>query len=500
MLFHDVGEVGHGHGHDHEAGQDLPSESLQLKSVGIDIGSTTSHLLVSLVTLRRQRDRLSSLFKVVARETVYESPIILTPYCQGLTIDTEQLRLFIEESYRQAGLTPGGIDTGAVITTGEAAKKDNASAITALFSAWAGRFVCATAGPHLEARIAAYGSGAVRQSLASGEPVLNLDIGGGSTKLALACDGVVIATAALAAGARLVAFQSDGTITRLEEPGRLVLEAMGLAPKLGDKLALADQEAMARTLARCVREFVQGDTLSPLTRQLLITSPLAPATRTRKLVLSGGVSEYFYGREVQSFGDLGPLLANAVREELRDLPLQVESGERGIRSTVIGAAEYTVQVSGSSIYLSREDLLPLHNVPVIPLRLDASNLTVDGVAAAVLGELAEFEADDGPVCLGIHWEASPSYHFLEALAKGMERAWAALPPQRGASSRPRILIFDEDIGRLAGRILAAEVGPGVDVISLDGIATGELNYVDIGAKVGKAGVVPVMVKSLLFRP
>jgi len=387
MHLHDVEDAGHGHGHGHEhddeRGQDLPGETLKLKSVGIDIGSTTSHLLVSLVTLHRQGDRLSSQFKVVARETVYESPIILTPYCHGLTIDTEALRLFIEASYRQAGLTPEGIDTGAVITTGEAAKKDNAAAITALFSAWAGRFVCASAGPHLEARIAAYGSGAVRRSLESGEPVLNLDVGGGSTKLALACDGVVIATAALEAGARLVAIAADGSITRLEEPGRKILQSMGLAPQLGDKLAIAEQEAMARTLARCVREFVSGDALSPLTRELMITSPLALSAKTRTLVLSGGVSEYFYGRELKSFGDLGLLLARALREELRELPLQVMSGERGIRSTVI---------------------------------------------------------------------------------------------------------------------LAAEAGPGVDVISLDGIATGELNYVDIGAKLGKAGVVPVMVKSLLFRP
>jgi ethanolamine utilization protein EutA len=73
-----------------------------------------------------------------------------------------------------------------VILTGEAIKRKNAQAIDELFAAEAGKFVCATAGHKLECTLAAHGAGAVKLSKERGDTcLLHVDIGGGTTKLAL---------------------------------------------------------------------------------------------------------------------------------------------------------------------------------------------------------------------------------------------------------------------------------------------------------------------------
>jgi ethanolamine utilization protein EutA len=217
-------------GHEDEFGEDAEemmdenhpmwrSERITLNSVGIDIGSSTSHLIFSRLTLRRQGVALSSRFVVINREIIHESPILLTPYVDKTTIDTNKLGDFIHESYRKASLTPEDIDTGAIIVTGEAAKKKNAEAIAALFSAEAGKFVCATAGHNLEAILAAYGSGAVHMTYHEGGDftVMNVDVGGGTSKIAIVQGGKVIDTCAVEVGARLVAMDENGVINRLED-------------------------------------------------------------------------------------------------------------------------------------------------------------------------------------------------------------------------------------------------------------------------------------------
>src|SRR3989338_1959601 len=220
------------------------SERISLNSVGIDIGSSTSHLIFSRLVLRRQGLALSSRFVVVKREILHESPILLTPYLDWTTIDTNELNEFIQEAYGQARLTPKDIDTGAVIVTGEAAKKKNAEAIAALFSAQAGKVVCATAGHNLEAILSAYGSGAVAMTVNEGGncTVMNVDVGGGTSKIAIVQKGAVVDTSALEVGARLVALDASGKIDRLEDAGVKIGEAAGVSLVLGDGLKERQRE------------------------------------------------------------------------------------------------------------------------------------------------------------------------------------------------------------------------------------------------------------------
>ncbi|HWP56432.1 MAG TPA: ethanolamine ammonia-lyase reactivating factor EutA [Candidatus Acidoferrales bacterium] len=478
------------------------SERIALTSVGIDIGSSTSHLIFSRLILRRQGIALSSRFVVVSREIVYESPIMLTPYVDKTTIDTQRLDAFIREAYRQSGLTPDMIDTGAVIVTGEAAKKKNAEAIAALFSAQAGKFVCATAGHNLEALLAAYGSGAVR--LTREEPgditVMNVDIGGGTSKIAVVKGGDVVDTAALEVGARLVAMDARGRIDRLEDAGEKIGRAAGVALELGGALRQEEKDAMASVLCACLFEVLERRPLSPLTRSLMLTPEISFREPIDVITFSGGVSEYIYGFEKRNLGDLGNELGFRVRERAKAFPGKVEfkMPDVRIRATVIGASQYTVQVSGNTIFLSHPDLLPLRNLQVITPQIEQrETLNVEDVKAAVTKALQRFDMHDGEraAALAIHWEIGPSYPLIRTLAEGV----AAAMRDHVDRGHPLVMVFDADIAKLVGNIIDKEIAPGAGIISIDGIDLRDFDFIDIGAELPDAKAVPVVIKSLIFR-
>lgn len=499
--------------HEHEDGASMPldeehpmwrSERIALTSVGIDIGSSTSHLIFSRLILRRQGVALSSRFVVVKREILYESPILLTPYLDKTTIDTKGLDEFIREAYRQARVTPNDIDTGALILTGEAAKKKNAEAVAAIFSAQAGKFVCATAGHNLEAILAAYGSGAVRAASTGGDDftVMNVDVGGGTSKIAVIKGGAVIDTAALEVGARLVAFDRDGKINRLEEAGLKIGEAMGIPLSLGGSLTEDEKAKIAHTLCECLFEVLARGPISPITQSLLLTPQIAFKDRIDVLIFSGGVSEYIYNIEQTDYGDLGNRLGRLVREQAQLFSSQesvrLEKPEVRIRATVIGASQYTVQVSGNTIFLSDNGILPLRNLQVVTPNIPQREpLTSTDVRKAVEQALRRFDILDGEraAALAIHWDLGPSYPLIRTLAEGV----AAAMKDHVDKGHPLVLVFDADIAKLVGNILDKELLPGAGIISIDGIDLKDFDFIDIGEELPDARAVPVVIKSLVFR-
>src|SRR5262249_3483569 len=203
-------------------------ENVELSTIGIDIGSSTSHLLFAKVLLQRQSQGLSSRFVVVHRQVIWRSPIVLTPFLPDGTIDAAKLGAFIVDCYREVGFRRDDVDSGAVILTGEAIKRRNAQAIDELFAAEAGKFVCATAGHKLECTLAAHGSGAVKLSKERNACILHVDIGGGTTKLALIDRGAFVGVAAFAVGGRLIAADDGGDFTRVDDSARLVADALGV--------------------------------------------------------------------------------------------------------------------------------------------------------------------------------------------------------------------------------------------------------------------------------
>jgi ethanolamine utilization protein EutA len=474
-------------------------EAFELNSVGIDIGSSTSHLMFSRLMLMRVGSGMSGRFEIVEREVTYASPILLTPYLgKATTIDVEALDRFIGDAYRAASIERDGIDAGAVIVTGEAAKKENAEAIAALFAEQAGKFVCATAGPNLEALMAAYGSGAVDLSESRGKTVLNVDVGGGTSKLSVVQAGRVVETFAINVGARLVAMDADGRLTRIEDAARTVAETLGIQLELGEPFATDDQRAIADRLADCLLEAVRRDAFSPLAEDLIITEPIGFTGALDMITCSGGVGEYIMGSETQAFGDLGPLLGAAIRRRLDDLGVPIVPSVARIRATAIGAAQYTLQVSGTTIYITDAGLLPLHNLQVVAPHLPEGDLTAAEVADATRAALRRGDVadEDRPVALAIRWDREPAYRNLRALADGVVDALG----HRTDRGVPIVLAFDGDVGGMIGNVLATEAAPGVNVVSVDELRLSDFDYIDIGAELKHVQAVPVIIKSLVFRP
>jgi ethanolamine utilization protein EutA len=479
------------------------SERITLNSVGIDIGSSTSHLIFSRLTLRRQGIALSSRFVVINREIIHESPILLTPYIDKTTIDTDKLGEFIQEAYRNAALTPDDIDTGAIIVTGEAAKKKNAEAIAALFSAQAGKFVCATAGHNLEAILASYGSGAVHMTYHEGGDftVMNVDVGGGTSKIAVVQQGKVIDTCALEVGARLIAMDESGKINRLEDTALKIAKMAGVSLSLGGTLSESDKEKFSQVLCDSLFEVLERGKLSPPVQDLLLTPNLEFKDRIHAIMFSGGVSEFIYGYEKRSLGDLGVQLGRRIRERANKLAgghIPLRPAEVRIRATVIGASQYTVQVSGNTIYLSHPELLPLRNLQVLtPEFAQSEAVTAAEIKASVDKALQRFDIQDGDraVALAIRWELGPSYPLIRTLAEGLVGAMK----EHVDKGQPLVLVFDADIAKLMGNIIERELLPGAGIISIDGIDLKDFDFVDIGQELPDAKAVPVVIKSLIFR-
>lgn len=476
------------------------ADNVELTTVGIDIGSSTSHFMISCVHLQRAATGFSSRFVVVSREEVWRSPILLTPYRSDYTIDAEALDSFLRQGFEAAGIAPEKIDSGAVILTGEALKRRNARAIAELFAADAGRFVCASAGHRLECILAAQGSGAVALSRARAKVLLNVDIGGGTTKFALIDRGEIVSTVAVAVGGRLVVLDGAGRILRLEEPAERLARSLGLSLAQGSPLDPQARQQLVRAMRDIVVALIRQEPVAGIAFDLLATEPPRPGPRPEAVTFSGGVAEFLFGREKGDYGDLGPGLAHSLGHALADGALGIEIWDpgQGIRATVVGASQFTVQVSGNTILVTDPARLPVNNLPVLLCRfaLEAEEIVPEGISGIVRAALARHDLADGvsAVALAFRWSGTPSHGRLAALAHGL----VAALPRTTAPDGMLVLLIDGDVGLTLGRILSEELQPGCDVISIDGLKLGDLDYVDIGTRVPASGVVPVVIKSLLF--
>ncbi len=478
------------------------ADNVELTTVGIDIGSSTSHLMFARVHLQRLGTALSSRFVVVGRKLLWQSPILLTPYLPDYTIDVDELAGFIGGAYAYAGIEREEIDSGAVILTGEAIKRRNARAIADLFSEEAGKFVCASAGHHMECQMAAHGSGAAALSRGHGATLLNVDIGGGTTKLALIEKGRILASVAIAVGGRLIVEGPDG-LTRIEPPAQEVARALGIELTLGKPLAPADKRRIVQRMARLLMGMIDLRRPGELAQRLLVTESWPETFATKQIdaiTFSGGVAEYLYKRETQKFSDVGFDLAEALRHMLahrRDLPPVWDPGQ-GIRATVIGAAQFSVQISGNTILVADRDKLPLQNLPVVSCDFDLDEgLSADAIAADVRAALVRSDLSEGesPVALAFPWRGDPSHARFHAVAAGV----CAALPRTIAEGMPLILLIDGDVAMSLGRVIRHEVAPAADVIAIDGVQLKQFDYVDIGEVIELTNVVPIIIKSLLFK-
>ena len=469
-------------------------DEIRLASVGVDIGSSTSHLVFSRLVL----ERLDNRYVVAERRILRESEVLLTPYSADSTIDAQALGRFVDAQYRLAGIDPQSIDTGALILTGVAVRRSNARAIGELFASQAGKFVSVSAGDALEASLAAYGSGAVARSIRENVRVMNVDVGGGTSKIAVCEAGDVVEATALDIGARIVSFDAQGRVARIEDAGRRFAEETGLALEIGRSV---DPESLGRMIGRMADRLFEAMSRAPLeppTAALVRLAPLHNDRRPDVVTFSGGVSEYLYGRETRGFGDLGAPLASAILARVQHWGPRLERADQGIRATVIGASQYTVQVSGGTIFVEPRSVLPLRDVPVIApeLPLGEEALDAERIALAVRAAFKRQDLDSGerPAALCYRFRESASFSRLDAFCRGVV---SGLSHALGLGL-PLILVGDGDIGGLIGIHCVEHLRLPNPVVSIDGITLKEFDYIDIGEMIPASGAVPVVIKSLVF--
>ncbi|HUI95925.1 MAG TPA: ethanolamine ammonia-lyase reactivating factor EutA, partial [Xanthobacteraceae bacterium] len=415
--------------HDHDFPDELPLEEnpiwiadhVSLMTVGIDIGSSGTQVIFSRVNLRRLGEDLSSRYFVVSRETLFQSPVGLTPYASEERIDEARLGAIIDEAYAAARIGPDEIDTGAVILTGEALRRENAQAIAGLLAEKGGDFVCATAGHHMESMLAAYGSGAARVSSDEGKRILNVDIGGGTTKLAVVENGKVIATAAVHVGGRLQVVDERGAIVRLDPAGRHHAQRAGFSWQRGDRADAAAMDEVAAAMADAVVAALTARPLPHDVAHLYLTDPIADLGRIDAMMFSGGVAEYIYGRETRDFGDMGRRLGRAIRARIEAgaFPWPFLPAHECIRATALGASEYSVQLSGNTSYISTPGaLLPRRNLQVLqPPYVCTETIDADVVAEAIRSHLVAFDVEpEREIALAFRWQGAPAYERLAAFA------------------------------------------------------------------------------------
>ena len=346
-----------------------------------------------------------------------------------------------------------------------------------------------------EPMAAAIGAG-LPVSEASGSMVV--DIGGGTTKIAVCENGELIDLTAVDIGARIVALDAQGRLVRLEEAGRMFAEEVGVTLTLGQPVAPKDLACMVERMAERIFDVAGNAAPDAISQSLLRLEPLRASQLPDVLTFSGGVSEYVYGREAQAYGDLGPLLAAAVRRKAQAWGPRLEVPDQGIRATVIGASQYTVQVSGSTIYVEPSNILPVRNVPVIAPQLDlaADDLNVPEIADNIRRALRRLDLHEGHQAVAVcyRWQGSATFHRLDAFCRAVAEGMSAVLAQ----GHPLLLVGEADCGGLIGIHCHEELHMKSPVLSIDGITLKELDFIDIGAMLETSGAVPVVIKSLVF--
>lgn len=455
----------------------------QLLSVGIDIGTTTTQLVFSRLTVKNAAsDFTVPDFSITEKEVLYRSGIHFTPLLSDTVIDAEGVRQIVEREYAASGFDRSDIQTGAVIITGETARKENARQVLTALSGFAGDFVVATAGPRLESILAGKGSGAQSYSEAHNCSVLNLDIGGGTTNMALFDKGKLMDTGCLNVGGRLLKLDEAGALTYLSPVLRPYFDL-----KAGTKPTMAQLEAVAAFLVEVLQSALRGKTVP----EGFITDKLPEIGGTPLLSFSGGVADLLGegDKDPLAYGDLGVLLGRAIFRS----PLCSKNFLRAretIRATVIGAGSHTTELSGSTIFYEGVDF-PFKNLPVACMEEADESLSPEAMAGKIRDKLSLFSPDGAPTVLGLKGRRNPKFSELCKLADGLA---LGLRPAFQEDS-PVIIAVEADMGKALGQALHMLL-PERGLLCLDSVRLSEGSYLDIGKPIAGGQVLPVVVKTL----
>ncbi len=473
-----------------------------LNSVGIDIGTTTTQLVFSLIEVDN-RAGVSSVprFGITKREVVYKSDIYETPLISRNLINGDALRNIVVREYSLAGYEPKDIKAGAVIITGETARKENAEILLHSLSDYVGDFVVATAGSDLESAIAGKGAGTAELSKREKRMIANFDVGGGTTNVAIFKDGELIDTTCLDIGGRLIRIDPDTMMVEYVAPKIAdITQHMGIDVREGYKTDVMSLRKIARRMAAFLDE-ISG--FIPRSKELpyIITSKeLKNDYKINCVTFSGGVADAVYNanideNELFKYKDVGMILGESIRQGALFNNVEVLIPRDTIRATVIGAGSYSLNVSGSTINYSK-NLFPLKNVPVTKINYSQNSIGSEDMSERISKKTRMYRDESGyqQTAIYISGVSSPNFEEVKKIAneikKGLEEAikyWDTV-----------IVISDEDMGKALGFCLRSILKDDINIVSLDGIYAEDGDYIDIGSPIGQGRVIPVVIKTLVF--
>lgn len=472
----------------------------ELLSVGIDIGTSTTQLVFSKLIIENMASNYSvPRIVIVDKEIIYRSEIHFTPLLSPTVIDGPKVKEIIEEEYKRAGIDKSKIDTGAVIITGETARKENAKEVLETLSGFAGDFVVATAGPDLESIISGKGAGAHLYSKEHTTSVVNIDIGGGTSNLALFVRGDVKDTGCLDVGGRLIKVDpTTRKITYLSDKIKQLIDRHQLPLSIG---MTATRENVKSVIDYMVNALKQSVGLMPKDSDfdLFITNKtIRLDTPIRGISFSGGVADYVYYEgpitDEFQYGDIGILLGQAIKNSDLCKTLEVIRSVETIRATVVGAGTHTTEISGSTITYTK-DAFPIKNLPILKLTLEEEE-TAESLATAIREKLSWFrlEGDMQRVAIAIEGIENPSFPLVTQYAEGLVNGMQELIQRE----LPLVIIVEKDMAKALGQSMYHKLAYKKDVICLDSIKLDNGDYIDIGKPIAEGCVVPVVVKTLVF--
>lgn len=468
-------------------------------SVGIDIGTSTTQVIFSRIDIDNTAGYFTApRIAIVGKEILYQGPVYFTPLLSNVLIDGDAVRGIVEREYRAAGYRPEDVDTGAVIITGESARKENAETVLERLSKFAGEFVVSTAGPDLESVVAGKGSGAFAESLNEECTVINLDIGGGTTNVVVFDCGEDKGKTCYDIGGRLIRVSPDNKIEYVSPAAAKIANVVGVQLREG---SIVDEKTLMPVVRKMADLLAQAAGLKeqePLLEAVRTShsSFLRPPHNKMRVCFSGGVARCYYANEKEEpfqYGDIGVLLAKAIREDACFNKAKVIEAAETIRATVVGAGTHTTSLSGSTICYSF-GVFPVKNLPVLKLTSAEQAKCVSGDDAFLSGKIEWFkEQSDGErMLISIRGISDPTYEQIRRLAECIVKAGE----RSFKESIPIYVAVEEDIAKALGSVMKRMTARKIAVI--DSIRTEAGDYVDIGKPVMDGLVVPVIVKTLVF--
>ena len=478
------------------------ADKTAILSVGIDVGTSTTQVVFS----KLQMDNAGGYFSVprvaiVDKEVVYKSEVYMTPLKTDVLIDTDALRDIVAAEFRKAGYRPEDTDSGAVIITGESARKENSDAVLKSLSDFAGDFVVSAAGPDMESLIAGKGSGAWQYSMDHHCRVANLDIGGGTTNVVLFEDGETLARGCLDIGGRLICMNPQGIITKVSPAAAVMAQAAGVSVSVGDRCDELKLTAVTRQMAAALNAYLGVGTkdIDAILRQIKTpgSSDFPVPEKVQAVFFSGGVADLIYheSADTWAYGDIGVMLGRAIRESRLFTDFQkMEPGET-IRATVVGAGTYTTTISGSTITYS-DDIFPLKNIPVIKLDEELQEACFAGETEPVIRRIQWVlgQNDEEHFILAMPGKRNPGYMEMKRAAASIRQIMDRVQPP----GEPILLVIESDIAKAMGQMIRQQPDLKRQVVAIDSIHVEDGEYVDMGKPMMNGMVIPVVVKTLIF--